>query len=119
MRMPYSDNPMAKCCLREWRPAFAIESADNGVSFMPLLPYRTQTLETLEASCDEEKLTVSQATGGTYGNASEGLEVTDSLPMPKLIGVFNARENITLGALSVRDRPFHSANPKTAGVPTV
>jgi hypothetical protein len=58
-------------------------------------------------------------TGGTYGNVLVGLEVTDSLPMPKLTGVFSAKENITLGALSVRDRPFQSAKPNTAGVPTM
>ena len=27
-------------------------------------------------------------------------------------------ENMTFGALSIRERPFHSAKPNTAGVPT-
>jgi hypothetical protein len=55
---------------------------------------------------------------GTYGEVFDGFEVTDSLPIPRLTGAFAARENMTFGALSARERPFHSANPKTAGVPT-
>ena len=49
----------------------------------------------------------------------DGFEVTDSFPIPSATGVFAASENITFGALSVSDRPFHSAKPKAAGVPTV
>lgn len=55
---------------------------------------------------------------GTYGNVFDGFEVTDSLPIPSRTGAFAARENMTSGALSVRERPFHPANPNTAGVPT-
>ena len=55
---------------------------------------------------------------GTYGNVFDGFDVTDSLPIPRLMGVFAATENITLGALSVSERPFHSTNPNAAGVPT-
>jgi hypothetical protein len=61
----------------------------------------------------------SQDTGGTYGNVLDGLRVTDSLPMPRRIGVLAAVESITSGALSVSARPFHSAKPNEAGVPTV
>lgn len=45
-------------------------------------------------------------------------EATDSLAIPRRTGVFAARENMTLGALSVSERPFHSANPNTRGAPT-
>src|SRR3984957_20991577 len=38
--------------------------------------------------------------------------------MPRLRGVLVARVNITSGSLSIRLRPFHDANPNTAGVPT-
>lgn len=55
---------------------------------------------------------------GTYGNVFDGLEVTDSLPIPRLTGVLAAMENMTLGALSVSERPFHSRKPNEAGVPT-
>jgi hypothetical protein len=34
------------------------------------------------------------------------------------MGVFAAVENITSGALSVSERPFHSAKPSSACVPT-
>jgi hypothetical protein len=44
--------------------------------------------------------------------------VTDSLPIPSRTGVFAAMLNITSGALSVSERPFYSAKPNTAGVPT-
>src|SRR5580658_11153805 len=50
---------------------------------------------------------VSPMATGAYGNFFEGLEVTDSLPIPRLMGVFDAMENMTSGALSVRERPFH------------
>jgi len=62
--------------------------------------------------------TGSQEAEGTQGKVVDGLDVTDSLPIPRLRGVFDAIENITFGALSVRERPFHSAKPNTAGVPT-
>jgi hypothetical protein len=39
--------------------------------------------------------------------------------MPSATGVLEVSENITFGALSVSERPFHSAKPKKAGVPTV
>jgi hypothetical protein len=55
---------------------------------------------------------------GTYGNVLDGFEVTDSLPIPTLTGVFAAMENMTLGALSVTERPFHSKKANDAGVPT-
>jgi hypothetical protein len=54
---------------------------------------------------------------GTYGKIVEGFDVTDSLPIPRLIGVFAAVENMTFGALSVSDRPFHSTKPNDAGGP--
>jgi hypothetical protein len=38
---------------------------------------------------------------GTYGNVFVGFDVTDSLPIPSRTGVFDARENMTSGALSV------------------
>jgi hypothetical protein len=44
--------------------------------------------------------------------------VTGSLPIPRLTGVFAAMENMTLGALSMSERPFHSAKPNAAGVLT-
>jgi hypothetical protein len=44
--------------------------------------------------------------------------VTDSLPIPTRTGAFAAIENMTSGALSVSERPFHSAKLNTAGVPT-
>ena len=53
-----------------------------------------------------------------YGNTFVGLAVSDSLPMPRPTGVFAAMLNITSGVLSVNERPFHSANPNAAGVPT-
>ena len=56
---------------------------------------------------------------GTYGNIFEGFDETDSLPIPSRMGVFEAIVNITSDALSVNERPFHSANPNAAGVPTV
>lgn len=46
------------------------------------------------------------------------LRVTDSLPIPRRTGVLSANENITSGALSLSDRPFHTAKPNTDGVPT-
>ena len=55
---------------------------------------------------------------GTYGKVFDGFDITDSLPIPRLTGAFAAMENMTFGALSVRERPFHSAKPNTAGVPT-
>ncbi|MGP6192183.1 MAG: hypothetical protein ACLPSH_19415 [Vulcanimicrobiaceae bacterium] len=57
--------------------------------------------------------------GGTYGKVFDGLDVTDSLPIPRRTGAFDAKENMTSGALSVSARPFHSAKPKVAGVATV
>ena len=38
----------------------------------------------------------------------EGLDVTDSLPMPRCTGLLVAIENMTSGALSVSERPFQS-----------
>jgi hypothetical protein len=64
-------------------------------------------------------LLVSQPTAGTEGNVRDGLEETDSLPTPRRTGASDASENMTSGALSVRDRPFHSTKPKVAAVPTV
>ena len=52
------------------------------------------------------------------GKRLRRFEVTDSLPIPRRTGVFAARENMTSGALSVSERPFHSTNPNAAGVPT-
>jgi hypothetical protein len=42
---------------------------------------------------------ISPIAAGTYGNFLEGLKAIDSLPCHRLIGVFDARENMTLGAL--------------------
>jgi hypothetical protein len=39
--------------------------------------------------------------------------------MPRQTEVFDAIENIPSRALSVRKRPFHSAKPNEAMVPTV
>lgn len=58
------------------------------------------------------------AAAGTYGKFARGFEVTDSFPMPSRIGAFAASVNITSGALSISDRPFHSSNPNDADVPT-
>ena len=55
---------------------------------------------------------------GTYGKIVDGFDVTDSLPMPRLTGAFAAMENMTSGALSIKDRPFQSENPNPAAVPT-
>ena len=55
---------------------------------------------------------------GTYGKIFDGFEMTDSLPIPRLTGAFAPIENMTFGALSVSERPFHSANPNAAAVPT-
>jgi hypothetical protein len=60
----------------------------------------------------------SQVGAGTYGKVVDGFETTDSLVIPRRIGVFAASENMTSGALSVRERPFHPAKLKEAGVPT-
>jgi hypothetical protein len=49
-------------------------------------------------------------TAGTYGKVCTGFDVTDSLPIPRRTGAFEAIENITSGALSVSDLPFHSAS---------
>jgi hypothetical protein len=38
--------------------------------------------------------------------------------MPSVTGVFAAMVNMTSGALSIIERPFHPSNPKAAGVPT-
>ena len=56
---------------------------------------------------------------GTRGKTVDGRGDTVSLPMPRLTGVLVARLHITSGALSMRLRPFHDANPNTADVPTV
>jgi hypothetical protein len=37
--------------------------------------------------------------------------------MPRAIGVFAAKENITSGALSISERPFQPAKPYEAGEP--
>jgi len=58
-----------------------------------------------------------ESAAGTYGKTFDGFDVTESLPIPRRIGAFAAIENITSGALSVSERPFHSAKPNTAGVP--
>jgi hypothetical protein len=60
----------------------------------------------------------SVGSAGTYGKVVVGFDVTDSLPIPRLMGLFAAMENMTFGALSMSDRPFHSANPNAARVPT-
>ena len=44
----------------------------------------------------------SQVAAGTYGKVFDGFDVTDSLPIPRLTGVFAAMENMTFGTLSVR-----------------
>ena len=54
-----------------------------------------------------------------YGNLFDGVAVTDSLPIPRWIGELDAIVNMTSGALSVSERPFHSTKPNEAGVPTV
>jgi hypothetical protein len=38
--------------------------------------------------------------------------------MPSVTGVFAASVNMTFGALSINERPFHALNPNAAGVPT-
>ncbi len=68
---------------------------------------------------NQSERTSPQGREGTYGNFLEGFVVTDSLPIPRLTGMFAARLNITSGALSVSERPFHPANPNVAGVQTV
>ena len=57
--------------------------------------------------------------------ASSGVELgvkgaiaVDPQMRTNLTGVFAAVVNITSGALSVSERPFHSTKPKAAGVPT-
>jgi hypothetical protein len=57
------------------------------------------------------------AIAGTYGNVFDGFAVTESLLIPRRTEVFAAMEKITSGVFSVSERPFHSANPDTAGVP--
>ena len=45
-----------------------------------------------------------------YGKVFDGFEVTDSLPIPRLTGVFAAIENMTFGVLSMRERQFDRQN---------
>ena len=44
--------------------------------------------------------------------------MTDSFPIPRRTGVLAAMLNITSGALSVKERPFHSTKPNAASVPS-
>jgi hypothetical protein len=61
----------------------------------------------------------SQEAAGTYGKFLVGFDVMESFVKPVESAVLVARENMTSGALSVSDRPFHSLKPYIAGVPMV
>lgn len=49
----------------------------------------------------------------------DGFAVTGSLSIPRRTGVLAGMENMTSGALSVGERPFHAAKPNEADLAQV
>ncbi len=99
------------------RPADDVQKSDRTDDANPAPPGPEHPGDAA-SQCHSFLSRTAQAIFGTYGKVADGFDVTDSLPMPSPMGAFAAMENMTSGALSVSDRPFHSARPNTAGVPT-